>query len=183
MQESHLHLSAVAGNREGKKAGVLVVHMNEIDALIWSKGRKAEPLPMKQVFRNGEGNPWTDGRKRRIGHHVTLKRFYESDARILAASAAMGGPLVIGFGLERDAQPLDSAWIAGLVEFDAGNSDPGKVPLGHQPGKEVKMSVRSTSDSRIQDTFDLLRVAGSGSMSIPRRCNWNGMVNFAPGKR
>jgi hypothetical protein len=47
MQESHLHLSAVAGNGDWKEASILVVHVNEIDALIGSKGREAEPLPME----------------------------------------------------------------------------------------------------------------------------------------
>jgi hypothetical protein len=134
MQEGHLHLSAVAGNRDGKEAGVLVVHMDEIDALIRSKGREPESLPMDQILRNGEGNPWTNGRERRVSHHVALKRFDEGDARILAATAAMRRPLVISFRLERDAQPLDSAWIASLVEFDAGNADPGKLPFATSRG-------------------------------------------------
>ncbi len=55
--------------------------------------------------------------------------------RFLAATAAMGRPLVIGFWLERNAQPLNSAWIAGLVEFDAGNPNPRKIPLSYEPWK------------------------------------------------
>ena len=159
MKEGHLHLSAMIGNRDGKEAGVLVVHMDEIDALVRSKGREPESLPMEQILRNGEGDPWANGRKRRIGHYVALKRFDERDARILAASAAMGRPLVIGFWFERDAQALDAAWIAGLVEFDAGDTYPGKIPLGDEPWKQVEMSVAATHSGRVQDAFDLLRVA------------------------
>ena len=130
-----MHLSAVAGDRDGKKTGILVVHMDEIDALIRSKGCEPETLPMDQILRNGEGNPWANGRERRVGHHVALKRSNEGNARILATTAAMGRPLIISFGLERDAEPLDSAWIAGLVEFDAGDTDPRKIPLSHEPWK------------------------------------------------
>ena len=61
MKEGHLHLSAMIGNRNGKKAGVLVVHMDEIDAFVRSKGGEAESLPMEQIFRDGEGDPWPMG--------------------------------------------------------------------------------------------------------------------------
>ena len=160
MKEGHLHFSAVIGNRDGKETGVLVVHMNEIDAFVRSKGCQPQPFPMKQVFRNGEGNPWTHGRECGVGHHVPLKRFNEGDARILAAAAAMRRQLVISFGLKRDSQALDSAGIASLVELNAGDADPGKISLGHEPWKQVEVSVRPTNGSRVQDAFDFLRVAG-----------------------
>ncbi len=160
MQESHLHFSAVAGNRDRKEAGVLVVHMDEIDALIRSKGGETEAFPMHQILRNGEGNPRANRRECRIGHHVALKGGDERDAWILAASAAMRRPLVIGFRLERNAQPLDSAGIASMVKFDTGNTDSGKIPLSHEPRKQVKMPIRATRGGRIQNAFDLLRVAG-----------------------
>ncbi len=129
--------------------------MDEIDALIRSKDCETKSLPMKQVLRDGKGDARANGRKRRVSHHVALKRFDECNARILAASTAMRRPLVIGFRLERDAQPLDSAGIAGLVEFDAGNTDSGKIPLSHEPRKQVKMPVRPTRSGWIQNTFDL----------------------------
>src|ERR1700683_4340049 len=46
MKKGHLHFSAVAGNRHPEKTGVLVVHMDEIDALIRCKGCQPQPLPM-----------------------------------------------------------------------------------------------------------------------------------------
>ena len=92
-------------------------------------------IGIARVKFNDTGDPWANGRKRRVGHHVTLKRFHKRNARILATTTAMGRPLVISFRLERNAQPLNSAWIAGLVEFNAGDTDPGKIPLGHDPWK------------------------------------------------
>jgi len=72
----------------------------------------------------------------------------------------MGRPLVISFRLERYAEPLNPAWIAGLVELDAGNAYPGEIALSHKPGKQVKMSIRTTNGRRVQNTFDLLQIAG-----------------------
>jgi hypothetical protein len=114
---------------------------------------------MEQIFRDGEGDPWANGRKRRIGHYVVLKWFDERHARILTASAAMRRPLIIDFWFERDAQALDAAWVAGLVEFDAGDTYPGKIPLGDKPWKQVETPVAATHSGRVQDAFDLLRVA------------------------
>ena len=51
MEHGHLHFSGVIGNGDGKEAGILVIHMDEIDAVIRSKGREPQPLPMKQVLR------------------------------------------------------------------------------------------------------------------------------------
>ena len=50
MQQGHLHLSAVIRNSDGEEAGILVVHVDEIDAVVGSEGRKPEPLPMKQIL-------------------------------------------------------------------------------------------------------------------------------------
>jgi hypothetical protein len=47
MKEAHLHFSAVVGNRDGKETGVLVVHMDEIDAFIRSEGGETKSLPMQ----------------------------------------------------------------------------------------------------------------------------------------
>jgi len=52
-----------------------------------------------------------------------LKRLNEGNARILAATAAMGRPLVISFRFDRDAEPLDSGRVAAFVEFYAGDTD------------------------------------------------------------
>jgi hypothetical protein len=115
---------------------------------------------MKQILRNGEGNPWADGGERRVGHHIAPERFHEGDPWILAATTPVRTPLVISFRLERYAEPLNPTWIAGLVELDAGNTYPGKIALRHEPWKKVQMSVRATNGSRIQNAFGFLWVAG-----------------------
>ena len=52
-----------------------------------------------------------------------LKRLDKGDAGILAAAAAVRSPLVIRLRFERDAESFGSAWIAGFVEFYAGDAD------------------------------------------------------------
>ena len=123
------------------------------------KGREPQALPVEQILRHGQGDPRADGRKRRVSHHIVLERFDKRDARILAATAAVGPPLVISFRLQCNAKPLDSARIAGFVELYAGNADARIIALRDKPWKQVKLTVRATNGSRIQDAFDLLRVA------------------------
>ena len=158
MQKCHLHFPAVIGNRHGEQTRVLVVHMDEIDAIVGSKSRQPEPLPLKQIPGNRKGNPRAHGRKRGIGHDVTLEWLDEGNARILAA-AALRVSFVISFRLERDAQPFDVTRIACLVKFDARDSNPRIVALRDEPGKEVEVSVRATGDPGIENALDLLRVA------------------------
>jgi hypothetical protein len=42
MEHGHLHFSGVIGNGDGEEAGILVVHMDEIDAVIRRKGRQPD---------------------------------------------------------------------------------------------------------------------------------------------
>jgi hypothetical protein len=49
MQQSHLHLSGVIGNGNGKEAGIFVVDIGEIDSAIWSKDRESQSLPVEQI--------------------------------------------------------------------------------------------------------------------------------------
>ena len=99
------------------------------------------------------------GRKRRIGHHVALERFDERDTRILAATAAVGPALIIGFRLQCDAETLDAYRIAGVIEPHSCNPDARVVPLRHQPRKQVELSIGAARGSRIQNAFDLLGIA------------------------
>jgi hypothetical protein len=116
MEHGHLHFPGVIGDGDGEEAGILVVHVNKIDAVIRSKSREPQSLPVKQILRYGHGNPWADGRERRVSHHIALKRFDERDTRILAATAAVGPTLIIGFRLQCDAEPLYAYRIAGVIE-------------------------------------------------------------------
>ena len=88
-----------------------------------------------------------------------LERLDKGNAGILAAAAAVRSPLVISFRLKRNAEPLDSGRVAGFVEFYAGDADARIIALGDEPRKQVKLAIRATSGSRIQDAFDLLRIA------------------------
>ena len=152
-----MRISRGIGNGDGEEAGILVVHVDEIDAVIRTKGREPETLPVEQILRYGQGDPWAFGRKRRVRHHVALERFDKRDARIFAATTAVGPPLVVGFRLERDAEPLDAARIAGLIEPHARDADARVVAPRDEPRKQVELTIRPTNGRRIQDAFDLLR--------------------------
>jgi len=68
----HLHFAGMVGDGDWEEAGVLSIHMNKIDTLIRLKGRKPHPLPVKQILRHGEGDPWSIGRKRCVSHQVAF---------------------------------------------------------------------------------------------------------------
>ena len=51
MEDGHLHFPGVIGNGDGEEAGILVVHVDEIDAVIRIKGRQPQSLPVKQILR------------------------------------------------------------------------------------------------------------------------------------
>ena len=150
MEDGQLHFPGVIGNGDREEAGILVVHVDEIDAVIRIKGREPQSLPVKQILRYRQGDPWADGRKRRVSHHVALEPFHERDARILAAAAAVGPPLVIRFRLQHNAEPLDSAGIASLIEPNPGNADARIVALRDEPWKKVELTIGATNGSRIQ---------------------------------
>ena len=123
VQEGQLHLPGVIGNGDGEDAGVLVVHVDEINTLKGFKGRQPDPLPVEQILRHRQDNPGTVRRKRRVSHDVMLERLDKGDARILAPAAAVRSPFVIHFRFECDAESFDSGRVAGLVEFYAGDTD------------------------------------------------------------
>ena len=100
--------------------------------------------------------PW---RKRRVSHHVEAERFDKRDARILAAAAAIRPPLVIRFWLQRNAEPLDARWVAGLIKSNSCDADARIIALRDQPWEEVKLTIRAANGSRIQDAFGLKRIA------------------------
>ena len=123
VEKSQLHLPGVIRNGDGEDAGVLVVHMDEINALKGFKGCQPDPLPVEQILRHRQRNSGSARRKRRVSHYVMLERLDKGNAGILAAAAAVRSPLVISFRLKRDAEPLDSGRIAGFVELYAGDAD------------------------------------------------------------
>jgi hypothetical protein len=52
-----------------------------------------------------------------------LERLDKGNSRILTTAAAVRPPLIIRLRFECDAESFDSAWIAGFVEFYAGDAD------------------------------------------------------------
>ena len=138
MKHGHLHLSGVIGYGDGEEAGILVVHVDEIDSLEGRKGREPQPLPVEQVLGFGHGNPRADGRKRRVSHHVALERFHERDARVFAAAAAVRPLLVVGLRLQCDAEPLDSTRIAGVIEANPRDADARIITRARRAGETDK---------------------------------------------
>jgi hypothetical protein len=158
MNDGQLHLPSMIGNGNGEEAGVLVIHMDEINAIIRFEGSEAQTLPVKQILRYGQRDPWADRGKRRVSHHIALKLSYEGDTRVLATTAAGRSKFVIRYWLKRDAKPFHSAGIASAVESDASDADARIVTLSDEPRKKVKMAVRPANGSRIQGAFDFVRI-------------------------
>jgi hypothetical protein len=92
-----------------------------------------------------------------------MEWFQECDARILAAAASIGEPLVISFGFERDAEPLNSARVAGLVELYPGNADARVIAPRDESWPRAAPGLRTPSTS--------CGLPGSGSMIWHRRRN------------
>jgi hypothetical protein len=91
-----------------------------------------------------------------------MERFYERNARILAAASSVGPPLIFGFGLQRDAETLDTCRIARFVEAHPRNSDARIVAARDEPREQVELPIRATRRSRIQDTLDLMGISRLG---------------------
>jgi hypothetical protein len=58
MEHAQFQFSQGVGYRDGKQAGVLVIHIAKFNAAPMRIGRQAETLPMEKVHRLGEGDPW-----------------------------------------------------------------------------------------------------------------------------
>jgi hypothetical protein len=91
-----------------------------------------------------------------------LKRPHKRNARILAATAADGPPFIIGFWLERDANPLYTFRIAGLIEPHARYPDPRIISLRNQPRKDVEFTIGTAYGSGIQNPFHFMRITRLG---------------------
>lgn len=138
MEDRQLHLPGVVGNGEREEARVLVVHVDEIDAAIRSEGREPQSFPVKQVFGYCEGDPWTDGRERRVGHDVTPQPFHKGDARILATAATISSQLVISLWLKSNPEPLDTRRVTRLIEPHADDADARVIAMRDKPGKRYR---------------------------------------------
>jgi hypothetical protein len=43
------------------RGGIFVIYVAEFDAVARSKGRQTQPLPVKEILRSSQGNPWASG--------------------------------------------------------------------------------------------------------------------------
>ena len=48
-------------NGDGEEAGIFVIHVDEFDAVIRAKGREPQTLPVEQILRHSQGDPWASG--------------------------------------------------------------------------------------------------------------------------
>jgi hypothetical protein len=87
-----------------------------------------------------------------------LERFDKRYTRIFAAAAAVGSPLIIGFRLQCDAEPLDACRIASFIEPYSCNADARVIAPRDEPWKQVELTIRATNGGWIQDAFDLLGI-------------------------
>src|ERR1700692_4699997 len=134
--------------------------MDEIDSAIRSEACEPDSLPMTQIDRHRQRDPWADRRKGGVCHHIAPQRFDERDAGILTAPAAVGSAFVVRLRLERNTKPLDCTRIAGRVENHTGDADTRILARPDQSRKEKEMTIGATGRSRIDYPFGLLRIAG-----------------------
>jgi hypothetical protein len=66
-----------------------------------------------------------------------VQRFHEGDARIFAATTAIGPALIIGLRLQRDPEPLDAGRIASFIKSHSRNASARIIPSRDRPGHEV----------------------------------------------
>jgi hypothetical protein len=91
-----------------------------------------------------------------------MERLNKRDTRILAASAAVGSPFIIGFRFQCDAKPLRARRIAGFIEPHSRYPDARVISLRNQPREEVEFAIGTARDSRIQNPFHFMRVTRLG---------------------
>ena len=159
MDDCELRVSGWIGDGDGKKAGIFVIYIIQSDVVKRSKCRKSQTLPVEEVPRVSEGDARTLRRICCVGHDVAPEWFYKGDARVLATTTAVGPSLIIGFGLEGNAEPLDAFRIPGFIEPDSCNADARVISFRDQSRKKVEVTIWATSGSRVQNTFDFLWVA------------------------
>jgi hypothetical protein len=59
-------------NHGGEEARILAIHVAEIDVAAGCESRESQTLPMKEIFRNSQGNPGATRRPCRVGHQISL---------------------------------------------------------------------------------------------------------------
>ena len=134
VEQGQLRLPGWIGNHGREDAGIFVVYVAEFDAVCRGKSSEPRTSPVEDIFRYREGDPQALGRPCRVSHQVALKRRHKRDARILAATAAVGPPFINGFRFEGDTEPLHPNRIAGFIEPRSCNAMRGEFPFATKRG-------------------------------------------------
>jgi hypothetical protein len=61
MEHGQFRVSGWIRNGDREEAGVFVIHVCEFDALIRAEIREPQALPVEQVFRYRQSDPWATG--------------------------------------------------------------------------------------------------------------------------
>src|ERR1035437_1267331 len=129
VQKCQLRGSRWIRNADREEAGILIIHAVQCNTITRSERGKPQTLPVEEIFRCGQRNARTIGRKCRITHHVASKRLHEGDTGIFAAATTVGPALVLSLRLQCNAKPFDPSRIARFIELHPRNSDARIVPF------------------------------------------------------
>jgi len=61
VQDGQLRVPGWIRNGDGEEAGVFIVHVGEFDALIGAEIREPQALPVEEVLRSRQSDPWASG--------------------------------------------------------------------------------------------------------------------------
>ena len=134
-------------NRFWKDDSVFVVYRCEVkrmafEAVAREECRQSEPFPIEQIVGGRKGDARAVAPEGRVGHHVALKLFDKSDARVFASAAAWM-QLVVCFRFECYANTLNANRIALVVELHTRDANARKIALPNEARKKVKLPVRT----------------------------------------
>ena len=118
-------------NRFWEEDSVFVVNHCEVERMAFEavarkECRQSEPFPMEQIVGGRKGDARAVASEGRVGHHVVLKLFDKSDARVFA-SAAAGMQLVVCLWFECYANTLNANRIALVVELHTRDANARKI--------------------------------------------------------
>lgn len=158
VEHAQFHMPGGVRYCNGKQACVFVVYTAQFHAVPMGIGCEPETVPVKEVVRLGQCDPWSPIRKRGVRHDVALEWLHVCDAWIFTP-ATTGTTLVISFGLQCNAKPFGAYWIAICIEPHSCYANARIIPFGDQPREQIELPIRATRGCRIQDSFDFIRIS------------------------
>jgi len=87
VEHAQLRMSSGIGDGDGEEAGIFVIDVADLNAMIFAKSCKPQALPVEEVFRHGQCDAGSLGGKCGVRHDVAPQWRYEGDARVLASTA------------------------------------------------------------------------------------------------